>query len=82
MWCCTSRQGAKRIFNFENGTCVLAYTLDDAVHKLKNARVITHYTNSVYEFGPDVYITATNCSEAQWNLYIDKKDPTLKRGHV
>lgn len=78
-WCCTTRQGAKMIFNFENGTCVLAYNLDDAVRKLKNARAITHSNQQIYEFGPDVYINAVNCNDAQWHLYLDKKDPTLRR---
>ena len=79
MWCCTSRKGAKQFFNFENGTCVLAYTLDDAVHKLKTTRKITHSEKGVYEFGPDVYINALDFHDAEWKLYLDKRDPTLMR---
>ena len=83
MWsCCVTRKRFKQIFKFENGTCVLAYNINDAVHRLKNARVITYSSQQMYEFGPDVYINAADCNDASWKLYLDKKDPTLQRGRM
>lgn len=81
MWCCTTRKGYKQIFNFENGTQVRAYSYEDAVHKLKSARFITNSVQNMYEYGPDIYIHAKDCNDAGWRLYLDKKDPTLKREH-
>lgn len=77
-----TRKGFKQIFSFENGTQVRAYSYDDAVTKLNSARFITHSDQNMYEYGPDIYIQAKDCNDASWRLYLDKKDPTLMRGHT
>ncbi len=79
MWCCVSRKGYKQIFNFENGTHVRAYSYEDAVSKLQTARFITHTEQGIYEYGSDIYVYARDCNDAGWKLYLDKRDPTLKR---
>ena len=79
MWCCVSRKINKQFFTFENGTHVRAQSYDDAVSKLRLARFITRSEQNVYEYGPDIYIHAKDCNDAGWRLYLDKKEPTLRR---
>ena len=82
MWCCVTRKISKQIFTFENGTHVRAHSYDNAVLKLRSARFITNSEQNMYEYGPDIYIHAKDFNDASWRLYLDKKEPTLQRGHV
>lgn len=67
----------KQNFTFENGTHVSARSYEDAILKLKSARFITQSDQNVYEYGPDVYIHATDCNDASWRLYLDKRSGLL-----
>jgi hypothetical protein len=79
MWCCVDRKPTKQMFVFENGTHVRAQSYDEAVLKLRSARFITRSEQNTYEYSPDIYIHAKDCNDAGWRLYLDKKEPTLRR---
>jgi hypothetical protein len=75
LWCCHTR---KELFNFENGSFVYAKNAEDAIQKLKSTKTILKVPDSeteYFEFDSGVRVKAPTAVDAQWKMYMDKRDP-------